>query len=190
MLPGCKYRRHLFFISFCVLHAVKCLQKKPLPIFLLCRGSIFRKPASIIERRCMKRSLYFLALLFLFSISSCSREVSAPELQMAKGEWLWQHSTGRLGSSSIAPINNTLITLQLSHDSTYTFYLNNTVQDTGRYRLQHAGSTRVLYLDHAVQINKLHLQPEQQVLVWDSQRLQLLDNGISNGYYHYFVKAH
>ena len=33
------------------------------------------------------------------------------------------------------------------------------------------------------------MQPDQVILKWDSSELQLLDDGISDGYHHYFKKV-
>jgi hypothetical protein len=139
----------------------------------------------------MKRVFLFSTLfLLLLAVGSCSREVSQPSGKAVKGDWQWVYSAGGLTGSSVAPINNTLVTLSLNPDSTYTFYLNNEVQISGSYAIQSDNnSRRVLHLDHSVEINKLAMEPEQLIVVWDSGQLQLQDSHLSDGFNHHFKKV-
>jgi hypothetical protein len=138
----------------------------------------------------MKRFFIFSTLfLFLFAVSSCTRDVQKPANKAAQGQWQWEYSIGGLGGYSLQPINNTLITLSLNSDSTYTFYLNNETQASGKYSRRASDNKSILQLDNRIQINLLSMQPEQLILKWDSNELQLLDNDISDGYIHHFKKV-
>ena len=138
----------------------------------------------------MKRFFIFSTLLLIFfAVSSCTRNMDKPANKAVKGEWQWEYSAGGVGGYSLQPINSTLITLSLNSDSTYAFYLNNETQISGRYSIQDTDNTSILHLDNRIQINLLSMQPDQVILKWDSSELQLLDDGISDGYHHYFKKV-
>ena len=139
----------------------------------------------------MRRVFLFSTLFFLLlSIGSCSHDVAQPAEKDTRGDWQWMYSAGGVSGSSIAPINNTLITLSLNPDSTYMFYLNNELQASGSYTIQNYNNSKpVLHLDHAVEINKLAMEQEQLILVWNSSQLQLQDSKLSDGFNHYFKKV-
>jgi len=161
-----------------------------LTIFLHCTGSILLNKESSIEKPVMKRFfiLFSTLLLFLLTVSSCSHDTEKPANKAAKGQWQWEYSAGGVGGYSLQPINNTLITLSLNNDSTYDFYLNNEVQISGKYSIQAATNGSLLHFDDRIQINLLSMQQDQTIIKWDSQKLQLLDGDISDGYNHYFKK--
>ena len=141
------------------------------------------------KRPFMKRlSLFSTLLLFLFAVSSCTRDMQKPANKPAKGEWQWAYSAGGVGGYSLQPINNTLVTLSLNGDSTYVFYLNNETQVSGKYTIQATDNGSILHLDNRIQINLLSMQPDQAIIKWDSNELQLLDDDISDGYNHHFEK--
>ena len=138
----------------------------------------------------MKRFLIFSALfIFLLAVSSCTRNIDKPANKVAKGQWQWEYSDGGVGGYSLQPVNNTLISFSLNSDSTYTFYLNDETQASGRYSIQTANNTSILHLDNLIQINLLSMQPDQVILEWDSNGLQLLDDDISDGFKHHFKKV-
>jgi hypothetical protein len=138
----------------------------------------------------MKRSFIFSALfILLLAISSCTRNMDKPANKAAKGQWQWEYSDGGVGGYSFQPVNNTLISLSLNSDSTYTFYLNDETQASGRYSIQTTNNTSILHLDSRIQINLLSMQPDQVILEWDSSELQLFDSDISDGFKHHFKKV-
>lgn len=135
----------------------------------------------------MKCVCLILVLFLLWAgVSACNHELEQPLNKAAKGEWQWMYSTGGVSGTSLKPINNTSITLTLTKDSTYIFYLNNEQYVSGNYSIRAAGNTTVLYLNQGIQINMLLLQPELAIESWDSSQLQLSDYSINDGYHHYF----
>ena len=135
----------------------------------------------------MKR-LALLSTLFLclLIITACRHSVEPPASKAVKGEWEWEYSTGGLDGHSLAPADNTLVTLDLNNDSTYTNYLNNMPQFSGSYSIQAGNYKPVLHFDHPVSINQLSINPEQQIMVWDTGHLQLMDYQVNDGYIHFF----
>lgn len=138
----------------------------------------------------MKPLFLFLTLiLLLLVINSCSHDLERPAEKVVKGDWQWEYSVGGVGGDSLAPMDNTLITLSLNKDSTYVFYLNNALLDSGSYSIQGTANTAVLHLARGISIGRLSMDPEQLILKWDSSQLQLLDSDISDGFNHHFKKA-
>src|SRR4051794_39577874 len=138
----------------------------------------------------MKRSLIFSTLFFLLlAVSSCTRNMDKPANKAAKGQWQWEYSNGGVGGYSLQPVNNTLISLSFNSDSTYTFYLNGEIQASGKYSIQATDNASILHLDNRIQINMLCMQPDQVILEWNGNELQLLDSEISDGFYHHFKKV-
>src|SRR3954447_11462251 len=100
------------------------------------------------ERPFMKRVFFISTLfLFLFAVSSCTRDMQKPANKPTKGQWQWEYSAGGVGGYSLQPINNTVISLSLNSDSTYDFYLNNETQISGKYSIQATDNGAVLHLD-------------------------------------------
>ena len=138
----------------------------------------------------MKRVFLSLTpILFLFFITACTHDVEPLSAKAVKGEWQWAYSNGGLADDTLAPINNTLITLSLNSDSTYAFYLNNEMEASGNYSIQKMDGKSVLHLDHDVQINVLTMHTEERIFVWDDNRLWLYDESISDGFNHHFTKV-
>ncbi len=107
----------------------------------------------------MKRSFIFSTLfILLVAVSSCTRNMDTPANKAAKGQWQWEYSNGGVGGYSLQPVNSTLISLSLNSDSTYTFYLNDETQASGKYSIQTTANASILHLNNRIQINLLSMQ--------------------------------
>lgn len=134
----------------------------------------------------MKFLVTITASLFLLA---CKKENKAISVETnTDNRWEWVFSEGGIGGAHIDP-STPFIYLSLNKDSTWSVEVGSQLVQHGFYSISGSPSYRFIDFNSKVGVGNLYLLPTERILGMTADSLQLIDDGITDGFQHYFRKV-
>ena len=118
----------------------------------------------------------------------CSASCRKDEV-MVKGQWRWSATyAGGIAGGVIVPDANSVVTLSLDADLSYTTYLNNGKMNQGKYSVTEQDNVSTIHFDKDISTDKLIIK-QNEVISYPGKDSLTLSDGYVEGASHNFIKV-